>query len=110
MNSLPLQLIHWRYYQKGLRGRDILVKRETLKKIRFTKQQWPHVNLVWFMKKIFEVSTLFKFQCRIGHCYYNATTIQIMGGRSPQSPRPPKTYESNFIYHDFIQFRKNIRD
>ena len=20
MNSLPLQLIHWRYYQKGLRG------------------------------------------------------------------------------------------
>jgi len=27
---------------------------------------------------------------------------RIQGGRSP----PPKTYESNFIHHDFVQFRK----
>jgi len=27
-------------------------------------------------------------------------------GRSDWGDRPPKTYESNFIHHDFVQFGK----
>jgi len=37
-------------------------------------------------------------------------TMHCVAGSDPGGDRPPKTHQSKFIHHNFVQFGKRIRD